>query len=147
MTKKIKYIENIIINRSTKIFKNFKQTTNRLSIMPITILHNPRCSKSRQTLELLIKQGIKPAINQYLITPPTVEKIKEILKKLGYTPRDLMRKKEDAYIEYNLDNQTLSDDYLIDFMIKHPILIERPIVLTNEKAAIGRPPEKVLEIL
>ena len=58
-----------------------------------------------------------------------------------------MRKKEDAYIEYNLDNQTLSDDYLIDFMIKHPILIERPIVLTNEKAAIGRPPEKVLEIL
>ena len=115
--------------------------------MPITILHNPRCSKSRQTLELLIKQGIKPVINQYLITPPTVEKIKEILKKLGYTPRDLMRKKEDAYIEYNLDNQTLSDDYLIDFMSKHPILIERPIVLTNEKAAIGRPPEKVLEIL
>ena len=115
--------------------------------MPITIFHNPRCSKSRQTLELLIKQGIKPVINEYLITPPTVEKIKEILKKLGYTPRDLMRKNEDAYIEYNLDNQTLSDDYLINFMIKHPILIERPIVLTNEKAAIGRPPEKVLEIL
>ena len=115
--------------------------------MPITILHNPRCSKSRQTLELLIKQGIKPVINQYLITPPTVEKIKEILRKLGYAPRDLMRKKEDVYVEHNLDSQTLSDDYLIDFMIKHPILIERPIVLTNEKAAIGRPPEKVLEIL
>ena len=115
--------------------------------MPITILHNPRCSKSRQTLELLIKQGIKPAINHYLITPPTVEKIKEILRKLGYAPRDLMRKKEDVYAEHNLDSQTLSDDYLIDCMIKHPILIERPIVLTNEKAAIGRPPEKVLEIL
>ena len=115
--------------------------------MSVTIFHNPRCTKSRQTLELLIKQGIKPVINEYLITPPTVEKIKEILRKLGYAPRDLMRKKEDAYIEYNLDNQTLSDDYLINFMIKHPILIERPIVLTNEKAAIGRPPEKVLEIL
>ena len=115
--------------------------------MNIKIYHNPRCTKSRQTLELLIKQGIKPVINQYLITPPTVEKIKEILRKLGYAPRDLMRKKEDAYTEHNLDNQTLSDDYLIDFMIKHPILIERPIVLTNEKAAIGRPPEKVLEIL
>ena len=115
--------------------------------MSVTIFHNPRCTKSRQTLELLIKQGIKPVINQYLITPPTVEKIKEILRKLGYAPRDLMRKKEDAYTEHNLDNQTLSDDYLIDFMIKHPILIERPIVLTNEKAAIGRPPEKVLEIL
>jgi arsenate reductase len=98
-------------------------------------------------LELLVKQGIKPILNEYLISPPTAEKIKEILRKLGYAPRDLMRKKEDAYIEHNLDNQTLSDDYLIDFMIKHPILIERPIVLANEKAAIGRPPEKVLEIL
>ncbi len=115
--------------------------------MLVTIFHNPRCSKSRQTLELLVKQGIKPILNEYLISPPTAEKIKEILKKLGYAPRDLMRKKEDAYIEHNLDNQTLSDDYLIDFMIKHPILIERPIVLANEKAAIGRPPEKVLEIL
>ena len=115
--------------------------------MSVTIFHNPRCTKSRQTLELLIKQGIKPVINQYLITPPTVEKIKEILRKLGYAPRDLMRKKEDVYVEHNLDSQTLSDDYLIDCMIKHPILIERPIVLTNEKAAIGRPPEKVLEIL
>ncbi len=115
--------------------------------MLVTIFHNPRCSKSRQTLELLVKQGIKPILNEYLISPPTAEKIKEILRKLGYAPRDLMRKKEDAYIEHNLDNQTLSDDYLIDFMIKHPILIERPIVLANEKAAIGRPPEKVLEIL
>jgi arsenate reductase (glutaredoxin) len=115
--------------------------------MSVTIFHNPRCSKSRQSLELLIKQGIKPVINEYLTTPPSAEKIKEILRKLGYAPRDLMRKKEDAYTEHNLDNQTLSDDYLIDFMIKHPILIERPIVLANEKAAIGRPPKKVLEIL
>ena len=115
--------------------------------MSVTIYHNPKCSKSRQTLELLIKQGIKPVLNDYLKNPPTAEEIKEILRKLGYAPRDLMRKKEDVYAEHNLDSQTLSDDYLIDCMIKYPILIERPIVLTNKKAAIGRPPEKVLEIL
>ena len=115
--------------------------------MSVTIYHNPKCSKSRQTLELLIKQGIKPVLKEYLKNPPTAEEIKEILRKLGYAPRDLMRKKEDAYIEYNLDNPSLSDDDLIEFMVKHPILIERPIVLANEKAAIGRPPEQVLEIL
>ena len=114
--------------------------------MSITIYHNPKCSKSRQTLELLVKQGIKPVINEYLKIPPTAEKIKEILKKLGYAPRDLMRKKEDAYTEHNLNNPSLSGDDLIECMIKHPVLIERPIVLANEKAAIGRPPEQVLEI-
>ena len=115
--------------------------------MPITIYHNPKCSKSRKTLELLVKQGIKPDINEYLKIPPTAEKIKEILKKLGYAPRDLMRKKEDAYTEHNLGDPSLSGDDLIKFMIKHPVLIERPIVLANEKAAIGRPPEQVLKIL
>ena len=115
--------------------------------MSITIYHNPKCSKSRQTLELLVKQGIKPIINEYLKIPPTAEKIKEILKKLGYAPRDLMRKKEDAYTKHSLDNASLSGDDLIEFMIKNPVLIERPIVLANEKAAIGRPPEQVLEIL
>ncbi len=115
--------------------------------MSITIYHNPKCSKSRQTLELLVKQGIKPVINEYLKIPPTADKIKEILKKLGYAPRDLMRKKEDAYTELNLDNPSLSGDDLIEFMIEYPVLIERPIVLANEKAAIGRPPEQVLEIL
>ena len=115
--------------------------------MSITIYHNPKCSKSRQTLDLLVKQGIKPVLNEYLKIPPTVEKIKEILRKLGYAPRDLMRKKENAYTEHNLGDPSLSDDDLIEFMVKHPILIERPIVLANEKAAIGRPPEQVLEIL
>ena len=115
--------------------------------MPITIYHNPKCSKSRQTLELLVKQGIKPVINEYLKIPPTAEKIKEILKKLGYAPRDLMRKKETTYTLHNLDDPSLSGDDLIEFMIKYPVLIERPIVLANEKAAIGRPPEQVLEIL
>jgi len=115
--------------------------------MPVTIFHNPKCSKSRQTLELLVEQGIDPVLNEYLKVPPTPEKIKEILNKLGYAPRDLIRKKETIYSEYNLDSPTLSDDDLIEFMTKHPILIERPIVLANEKAAIGRPPEQVLEIL
>ena len=115
--------------------------------MSIIIYHNPKCSKSRQTVELLVKQGIKPVLNEYLKVPPTVEKIKEILRKLGYAPRDLMRKKENAYTEHNLGDPSLSDDDLIEFMVKHPILIERPIVLANEKAAIGRPPEQVLEIL
>ena len=115
--------------------------------MSITIYHNPKCSKSKQTLELLVKQGIKPVINEYLEIPPTAEKIKEFLKKLGYAPRDLMRKKETTYTLHNLDDPSLSTDALIEFMVKHPILIERPIVLANEKAAIGRPPEQVLEIL
>ena len=115
--------------------------------MPVTIYHNPKCSKSRQTLELLVEQGIDLVLNEYLKTPPTAEEIKEILTKLGYAPRDLMRKKETVYTEYNLDNPSLSDDALIEFMAKHPILIERPIVLANEKAAIGRPPEQVLKIL
>ncbi len=81
------------------------------------------------------------------LTPPSKEKLKEILAQLGYLPRDLMRKKEEVYTELDLDNPSLSDDSLIDFMIKHPILIERPIVLANGKAALGRPPERVLEIL
>ena len=115
--------------------------------MSITIYHNPKCSKSRQTLELLVKQGIKPVIKEYLKIPPTAEKVNEFLKKLGYAPRDLMRKKETTYTLHNLDNPSLSNDALIEFMVKHPILIERPIVLANEKAAIGRPPEQVLKIL
>jgi arsenate reductase (glutaredoxin) len=115
--------------------------------MSIIIYHNPKCSKSRQALELLLQKGIKPIIIKYLETPPSAEKIQEILNKLNYEPRDLMRKKEKVYNEKELSNQSLSDNALIQSMVKHPILIERPIVLANEKAAIGRPPEQVLEIL
>ena len=115
--------------------------------MPITIYHNPRCSKSRQTLELLEKNGVPPTVVEYLKTPPTVGKLKEILSQLGLKPRELMRKKEAVYAEGKLDNPSLSDDDLVEAMTKHPILIERPIVLANGKAAIGRPPEKVLDIL
>ena len=115
--------------------------------MSVTIYHNPKCSKSRQTLELLSAKGITPNIIEYIKNPPTVEKLKEILSQLGIAPRDLMRKKEDIYKELELGILSLSDKDLIDLMIEHPILIERPIVIANEKAALGRPPEQVLDIL
>jgi len=113
--------------------------------MSVTIYHNPKCSKSRQTLELLGERGITPVIIEYLESPPSAEKLREILSLLGFAPRELMRKKEDEYA--GLDDPSLSDDELIGFMIKNPILIERPIVLANGKAALGRPPKQVLEIL
>ena len=115
--------------------------------MSVTIYHNPKCSKSRQTLELLGAKGITPNIIEYIKIPPTVEKLKEILSQLGMAPRDLMRKKEDTFKELELANSSLSDKDLISFMVEYPILIERPIVITNGKAALGRPPEQVLDIL
>ena len=115
--------------------------------MPTTIYHNPKCSKSRQTLELLQENGITPTVIEYLKTPPTAEVLKEILDQLGMAPRDLMRKKEDVYSELKLDNPSLSEDDLIGYMVQNPILIERPIVLANGKAALGRPPEQALGIL
>ena len=115
--------------------------------MSVNIFHNPRCSKSRQTLALLEEQGINPTINEYLKTPITKDKLIEILSLLELAPRDLMRKKEEVYAEKDLDNLSLSDAELIDIMVKNPILIERPIVLANGKAALGRPPEQVLNIL
>ena len=115
--------------------------------MSITIYHNPKCSKSRQTLKLLQEQGINLVTIEYLKNPPTVEKLKEILSLLGVSPRDLIRKKENEYKELDLANSRLSDEDLIGFMVKNPNLIERPIVLANGKAALGRPPEQVLYIL
>jgi arsenate reductase len=115
--------------------------------MSVTIFHTPKCSKSRQTFGLLGDQGVTPTVIEYLKTPPTAEQLKEILALLGMRPRELMRKKEAVYAEFDLGNASLSDDELINFMIKHPILIERPIVLANGKAALGRPPEQVLEII
>jgi|TARA_B110000263_G_scaffold207598_1_gene189010 arsenate reductase len=115
--------------------------------MTVTIYHNPSCSKSRQTLEIIKNKGIEPIIIEYLKVSPTKDKIKEILSILGYAPRDLMRKKESVYIENKLEDSSLSNDALINFMVKNPILIERPIIIFNNKVAIGRPPEKVLDIL
>ena len=115
--------------------------------MTVTIYHNPSCSKSRQTLEIIKKKGIKPIIIEYLKVTPTKDEIKKILSILDYAPRDLMRKKEPAYTAFQLEDSSLSDDALINFMVKNPILIERPIIIYNNKVAIGRPPEKVLDIL
>lgn len=117
------------------------------AIMSVKILHNPRCSKSRQTLQLLQEKGIEPEIIEYLKTPPTTSELDDILKKLEMEPRQLMRTKEVEYKATGMDDTTLSRDSLIAGMINTPKLIERPIVLANEKAAIGRPPEDVLKIL
>lgn len=113
----------------------------------LSIYHNPRCSKSRQTLALLEEQGVEIDIIEYLKTPPTVESLSLILEQLGFTPRQLLRKGEAAYKELNLKDESVSDTQLIQAMCEHPKLIERPIVIHNGKAKIGRPPESVLEIL
>ena len=115
--------------------------------MLVIVYHNPQCSKSRQTINLLKQQGVKPTIIEYLKTPPTSKKLKEILALLDFSPRNLMRKKEATYTKKKLGNLALSDDDLIESMTKHPILIERPIVIANNKAVIGRPPEAILKIL
>lgn len=115
--------------------------------MVTTIYHNPRCSKSRQTLALLEERGLGPRVVNYLETPPSAAELKTILKKLGLRPRDLMRKGEPRYAELGLKDRDLDDDALIALMVANPILIERPIVVSGGKAAIGRPPESVLKIL
>jgi arsenate reductase len=111
------------------------------------IYHNPRCSKSRQTLALLEEKGNAPRIVEYLKTPPSAIELKAILKKLGLKPRDLLRKGEPLYAEFGLKDRDLDDDALIKLMVANPILLERPIVVSGGKAAIGRPPESVLKIL
>lgn len=113
----------------------------------VTIYHNPRCSKSRQTLELLQEKGIAPAVINYLAAPPDVASLDAVLQLLQLEPRELMRQQEEPYSQLNLANPELSRAELIQAMVNNPILIERPIVLANGKAALGRPPEKVLEIL
>lgn len=112
------------------------------------IFHNPRCSKSRQALELLHERGIEPEIIRYLETPPTAQELSDILDRLELEPRQLMRTKEKKeYLELGLDNPELTREQLIAAMIETPRLIERPIVLANGRAAVGRPPENVLDIL
>jgi arsenate reductase len=113
----------------------------------VTIYHNPRCSKSRQTLALLTEKGLQPQIIEYLKTPPSAAELKRILKKLGVKPRDIVRKSEAVYAELGLKDKDVSDDELIALMAANPILIERPIVVAGDKAAIGRPPDSVLKIL
>jgi len=113
----------------------------------LTLYHNPRCSKSRGALELLEARGLAPTIVRYLETPPDAAQLRDLLSKLGITPRQLLRTGEDEYKALNLADTSLSDDQLIATMAANPKLIERPILVAGDKAVIGRPPEKILEIL
>ena len=115
--------------------------------MSVTIYHNPRCSKSRQTLALLQENKVEPTVVEYLKDPPDAKTLDAILTELSLEPRDLMRKMEAPYKELNLADDSLSRAALIKAMVENPILIERPIVRKGGKSAIGRPPEAVLEIL
>lgn len=116
--------------------------------MDVTIYHNPRCSKSRETLALLEKRGIRPTVVEYLKNPPDAATLRRVLRALKLKPRDLLRKGESPYRELGLDDASLDDAALIDAMVENPVLIERPIVVVDdERAAVGRPPENVLDIL
>ena len=113
----------------------------------VVIYHNPRCSKSRQTLELLQQRGISPTVVEYLKTPPSAAQMQTILQKLGMKARHLIRTGETEYRELDLANAAYSEEELVAILVEHPKLIERPIVVHGDKAAIGRPPENVLLIL
>lgn len=115
--------------------------------MSITMYHNPRCSKSRATLELLHKRGLAPEIVEYLATPPDPATLGTLAQKLDRRPRDFLRTGESAWKELGLDLDSVTDDELLRLMSERPILIERPIVVCGDRARIGRPPEAVLEIL
>ena len=113
----------------------------------LTLYHNPRCSKSRGALELLEARGLTPTVVRYLDTPLNAAQLHDLLGKLDISPRQLLRCGEDEYKALNLADSNLSDEQLIAAMVEHPKLIERPILVAGDKAAIGRPPEKILEIL
>lgn len=113
----------------------------------ITIYHNPNCSKSRATLELLKQQNIEPVVIEYLVNPPTPDILKQLLKKLGLTAREIMRQKEQPYTDNNLSDPDIREEDLLEIMSLNPILIERPIVVRGPLAVIGRPPENIMELL
>lgn len=115
--------------------------------MSVTIYHNPRCSKSRQTLALLAQRNIKPRIIEYLVTPPSENELKRLLQMLEIPPRNLLRTMEDEYRLAKLDRPDVSDAEIIRAIVKYPRLMERPIVVAGNKAAIGRPPENILKML
>jgi len=113
----------------------------------LTLYHNPRCSKSRQTLALLTERGLAPTIVRYLDDPPTAQELRGLLDRLALAPRDAMRRKESVYRELDLDRDSLGDDELIAAIVEHPILLERPILVRGSQAVIGRPPENVLALI
>ena len=115
--------------------------------MTVTIYHNPRCSKSRQTLQLLQDKGVEPEVVLYLQDAPSTAELSEIKNKLGASARDFIRSGERVYKDLGLNDPDLGEQDLITAMAENPILIERPIVVVGDKAAIGRPPENVLDLL
>jgi arsenate reductase len=115
--------------------------------MTVTIYHNPACGTSRNVLAMIRERGVEPKIVEYLKTPPSATKLKSLLAQMGISARGLLRKRGTPYEELGLDNPELSEAELIDFMVKHPILIERPIVETPKGTRLCRPKEHALEIL
>lgn len=115
--------------------------------MTVTIYHNPRCSKSRATMEYLEENGIEAEVIEYMDNPPDAAGLKELLKMLDMSPRDIMRKHETVFKDAGLDDPTFTDDELIEAMTQCPSLIERPIVVNNGKAVLARPPESIQSIL
>jgi arsenate reductase len=127
--------------------RQWSKTSNSIVKKMFVIYHNPRCSKSRQALALLRDNAIEPIIVEYLKEPITKPQLKELLKKLGLEPRELLRKSEKEFKDLQLSNKSLSDDIVIDFMIKHPKLIERPIIVRGDDAVIGRPADKIFNLM
>jgi arsenate reductase len=115
--------------------------------MTITIYHNPNCGTSRNTLEMIRKAGVEPKIIEYLKTPPSREDLVDLIARMGLPVRDLLRQKGTPYDELGLAEDKWSDDDLIDFMMEHPILINRPIVVTDKGVRLCRPSERVIELL
>lgn len=115
--------------------------------MTVTIFHNPACGTSRNTLALIREHGIEPTVVEYLRTPPDRATLVDVIRKIGLPARDVMRRKGSPYAELGLDDPKWTDAQLVDFMLEHPILINRPIVVTERGARLCRPVERVLEIL
>jgi len=115
--------------------------------MAVTIYHNPQCGTSRNTLAMIRESGVEPTIIEYLKTPPSRKRLVELIKAMGISPRELLRRKGEVYDELGIEKAKLSDDKLIDLMVEHPILINRPIVVTERGVRLCRPAELVLEIL
>lgn len=115
--------------------------------MDLVLYHNPRCSKSRRTLALLHERSLEPQVIEYLKTPPDESALRELLRKLDRAPREVLRTGEAPYSELGLHDPDIDDDTIISAMARHPILIQRPILVAGDRARIGRPPESVLEIL
>ena len=115
--------------------------------MSVTIFHNPRCSNSRATLAILTERGIRPQVVEYLKTPPNLQTLQELARKLGLTPRDMIRSGEPEYADNGLSDPSLSDTQILQAVTEHPKLLQRPIVVVDEQAVIGRPPEIVLDLL